>query len=49
MCTGDNLLTAVSVARECSILDDRPLYIIELDEHNPQVGKIRFSFNINSF
>ena len=41
MCTGDNLLTAVSVARECCIVDtDRPLYVVELDEANPNLLRL---------
>jgi magnesium-transporting ATPase (P-type) len=31
MCTGDNLLTAVCVARECNIVHPQPLYLIDLD------------------
>lgn len=41
MCTGDNLLTAVSVARECAIIDaTRPLYIIEPDEHDSRLLRL---------
>lgn len=38
MVTGDNILTAISVARECGILDEiRPLYIVEATSSPPTI------------
>lgn len=34
MATGDNVLTAISVARQCKILEPtKPVYLGELEEH----------------
>ncbi len=38
MATGDNLLTAISVARECGILEQRKqLFILEVDNTDQQL------------
>jgi cation-transporting ATPase 13A3/4/5 len=44
MCTGDNLLTAVSVARDCDIINAQlPLCIIDVDETGEQLHVRRAS------
>ena len=38
MATGDNMLTAISVAKECSLIkSDLPIYMVEIDNDNKLV------------
>jgi magnesium-transporting ATPase (P-type) len=48
MCTGDNLLTALSVAKECRIIDHRPLYVIDIDEDNDNLLRLTKIENQNA-